>query len=486
LVTKSSGDSPFIIRSQMPEIYRTASHLKKNSPEEALGSIRSAYRILEDHPDTSWRIKFLKLESDIHFKLGDNLKSLELARQGLQKNQLLDDELTVSDLMYNIGRAGFRIGRLDLGLEMLIRATDIYRRLDCEGQLASTHILIGKSYRRLSEIPRATHHFYRALSIYEEMDDLAGVSSALNNIGIIDIMLNNTREARDAFQRVLSNRQQLEDRKGVAEALNNLGLVHLHCSRHSEAMECYRESLSIKREIHDRKGMANTLNNMGNVFNDMGEFDHAMSSYEEALEIKEKIGDRAGMARTLSNMGDLLFKLHRLDDAVRHLTESLQISRELSDTELMTINYGILYAIEKSREDFREALAYLKLKSQLMESVMDRDVERIVAEKKIVYAADRIEKDNEILRLKNEELSCSNRKLQDALRQISELSGLMPICPKCRRIRNDSGFWEEVEQYFIEHSAARFTHGLCPECIEVYYEGLRKLQRDADGMSGDG
>jgi hypothetical protein len=46
------------------------------------------------------------------------------------------------------------------------------------------------------------------------------------------------------------------------------------------------------------------------------------------------------------------------------------------------------------------------------------------------------------------------------------ITGLVPICAECKRIRNDQGAWEPVEQYVSEHSEARFTHGLCPHCLE--------------------
>jgi hypothetical protein len=61
--------------------------------------------------------------------------------------------------------------------------------------------------------------------------------------------------------------------------------------------------------------------------------------------------------------------------------------------------------------------------------------------------------------------------LQSALRNVKRLSGLIPICAGCKRIRNDKGYWEQVEQYIHEHSEAEFSHGLCPECLEQYYPG---------------
>lgn len=59
--------------------------------------------------------------------------------------------------------------------------------------------------------------------------------------------------------------------------------------------------------------------------------------------------------------------------------------------------------------------------------------------------------------------------LKDALEKIKKLSGLLPICSYCKNIRNDEGYWQRIEQYIRDHSEANFTHGICPECMKIFY-----------------
>lgn len=59
--------------------------------------------------------------------------------------------------------------------------------------------------------------------------------------------------------------------------------------------------------------------------------------------------------------------------------------------------------------------------------------------------------------------------LQHALEQVKLLSGLLPICASCKKIRDDKGYWERIEVYISGHSEATFTHGLCPECMPRYF-----------------
>ena len=57
-------------------------------------------------------------------------------------------------------------------------------------------------------------------------------------------------------------------------------------------------------------------------------------------------------------------------------------------------------------------------------------------------------------------------KLEDALSRVKQLQGLLPICAYCKKIRDDKNYWQQVEQYITDHSEAKFSHSICPECYE--------------------
>jgi hypothetical protein len=66
------------------------------------------------------------------------------------------------------------------------------------------------------------------------------------------------------------------------------------------------------------------------------------------------------------------------------------------------------------------------------------------------------------------------RELQTALTEAKTLSGLLPICASCKKIRDDSGYWNHLEAYFESHSDASFTHGICPDCARKLYPDLKE------------
>jgi uncharacterized membrane protein YciS (DUF1049 family) len=67
--------------------------------------------------------------------------------------------------------------------------------------------------------------------------------------------------------------------------------------------------------------------------------------------------------------------------------------------------------------------------------------------------------------------------LKESIAREKRLIGLIPICANCKKIRNDKGYWEQVEIYVREHSDARFSHGICPECAQALYGDI--LGKDA-------
>ncbi len=74
------------------------------------------------------------------------------------------------------------------------------------------------------------------------------------------------------------------------------------------------------------------------------------------------------------------------------------------------------------------------------------------------------------------EISEQNEQLEQALQEIKALKGLLPICSHCKQIRDDKGYWHQIEEYISTHSETEFSHGICPDCFEKYYAEYNTVQ----------
>jgi len=71
-----------------------------------------------------------------------------------------------------------------------------------------------------------------------------------------------------------------------------------------------------------------------------------------------------------------------------------------------------------------------------------------------------------------ENLEKKNQELNRALSEVKTLRGLLPICSSCKKIRDDKGYWNQIEGYIGEHSEVEFSHGLCPDCAKRLYPDI--------------
>ncbi len=76
------------------------------------------------------------------------------------------------------------------------------------------------------------------------------------------------------------------------------------------------------------------------------------------------------------------------------------------------------------------------------------------------------------LKAKNTRLEQLNRELQNALKEIKILKGIIPICSYCKKIRDDKGYWTQIEAYLAEYTDAEFSHGICRECAAKHYPDM--------------
>ena len=87
----------------------------------------------------------------------------------------------------------------------------------------------------------------------------------------------------------------------------------------------------------------------------------------------------------------------------------------------------------------------------------------------------RIKRAEDALREKEKEQEHLIAELREALAEIKTLKGFIPICASCKKIRDDQGYWNQLEAYISKHTDAVLSHGMCPECAEKYREKIKQL-----------
>ncbi len=110
------------------------------------------------------------------------------------------------------------------------------------------------------------------------------------------------------------------------------------------------------------------------------------------------------------------------------------------------------YADEKTLASAKKSAPYAYLKKPVRLDDLERSLEIALYRSSI---------DRENIKL--------IKKLEKALAEVKTLRGLMPLCSNCKKIRDDEGYWDELEDYIEKHSEGRFSHGICPKCFDSLY-----------------
>jgi two-component system cell cycle response regulator len=130
-------------------------------------------------------------------------------------------------------------------------------------------------------------------------------------------------------------------------------------------------------------------------------------------------------------------------------------------------------------------LSNLKLRRGVAKRTSEMGLEIFFAGKKYYISSEKMQivdllfSTYEAVIQKNIELKRLNTELKNAADNIRVLKGLIPICANCKKVRNDDGFWEQVEVYVRDHSEADFSHSMCPACLAEFYPNV-KLEEKKD------
>jgi tetratricopeptide (TPR) repeat protein len=364
-----------------------------------------------------------------------------------------------------LGTVNQEAGNFAEAMSYCRKSMEISEKLEDKNGMASVHGIMASSYRSQGMIDKALEHYHESLRRKQECgagkDELA---LCYLNIGACYSSLLRLDLAQSSYEYSRKIWEESGNRAKLAYIYNNMGSVYGKKEELDKAQEYFQKALDIREDLGDKKGIASTLCNLGSLQQNLGDNISALDFFTRSLEQFEEIGNKRGIAYTCNCLGGLHIILGRLDEAEELISRGLSITRKLKikDCEILCLeNITDLY---EAKGDLQQVVVYFReLKICLEEYLNEKSMDK-VAGLQVQFETEKKEKEAEICRLKNLELSRKNDQLRDALAHVKKLQGLLPICASCKKVRDDDGYWKQIEFYISEHSDAQFTHGICPEC----------------------
>ncbi len=357
----------------------------------------------------------------------------------------------------------------------------------------------------------------KAMALYKAQNNLDGQAKVLSIQGYTYFVTGNYPKAIDSLLISLQLARETANLAQQGRTLSFLATAYNYSGDEEKSVETFEKSIEISSRVNDEITLALTYNNMAMGFSEMGKNDEALNCSQKSLKLCDKLGldglkipfldtigniymeikdytqaekyfsDVINQLRnsnlfqhvhmvSLLNLGRIHLELGKEESAISYLIHALKIAEEMdSKLEQFRIHRLLSESYEKKTE-FKESLLHYKKFQSIEKMVYNQEGFEKIQNLELAHKKETAVKEAEIYQLKNvelkqkmKEMSRLNSELQKAFDEIKTLKGIIPICSGCKKIRDDSGYWNRIESYIQKHSEAEFSHGMCPECLDEYY-----------------
>ena len=461
--------------------------------------------------EAAWYLGDLDLASRLAVRACDVARSL-----GNQEHEFMALVIVAS----SDRRRGKPLEAVKHGQRLLEIATGPRERVQALNSLAMT-------YREMEDLPTALETYLEALRVCEELPRDRALGTLLANIGRVYALMGQSKEAIQNTEESLAVMREFGVERDGAYVLYNLGSYLLeaekydqalgHLEEASETLESLGEEGQVPIFIHSEMAIALVF---------LGREEEALERSSQALSQALEKGNEAWLLKARLAEAKVQYQLGRLRVAQRQLETAVLLSESLDRQFQLAESLEQLSVIHEEQGELKIALDYFRRSAEIQERLVGENhqkqfaewrarlnfakAERQLAEsettKKLQEAKlerQRIQRNSLLsstvllillclgvlvsyrrqrgtllaLADAHELLNIKKKKIEKALAQVSLLSGLLPICASCKSIRNDDGYWQMIEDYISDHSEAEFSHGICPDCAEEFYPGLKTQER---------
>jgi tetratricopeptide (TPR) repeat protein len=336
-------------------------------------------------------------------------------------------------------------------------------------------------YQDWGQYGRAEARLKEAVAMAGMSGDQAIFGYALNTLALVYVDTRQFALAYETIDRSLAAYSSGSPQISVVDSLGGWrlnaaarGEALLRQGRAREALPLLDSLAAMGKENGNIRSRARALLLMGEGHAQLGELPVARSRLMESLELSRSVEQRVFMLQAFEALSQVE---ERAGNSVASL-RALRAATAMRDTIFDRSTAERLTAEEdrEERERQREETTRLREAQQAQAAIIERQrvtgllgLAVFVLVAILVYQLVRF---NRLGRAREEALAATNTQLRTALNDVRTLSGLIPICANCKRVRDDQGYWQAVESYISTHSDATFSHAICQSCGPTLYGEL--------------
>ncbi len=432
-------------------------NIKKNVTLEELMAEVASMKTVHEKAD-----KFIEIM--IPLSRIDQKLCVDFAKKAIEfadKEDLIDLRI---DAISRIAYSKIVMGDLDETIQL---CEGEISKLNGENQEILKAILydrIAYAYYRKTEFTTALEYIYRGIDINEKHQQRENLGSNYQLLGIILLSTGERDKAMKSFKTALDIFSEIGDDNGLSSSYNNIGVFYRDKEEYEVALDYFKKAL-----FHSTKAgveSAPIQDNFGICYRGLGDYEKALEAQYKALELREKSGDERAIASTLVFIGEIYRDMGQYDRAIEYMKKGYDLAVKINWQNSILRASQELVRVYQLIGDFEKALEYHKIFHDAESSYIDAELREKVREMNIKFETERKEKEAEIYRLKNVELTQAKERIEE---QHIELEKAYQKLEQISRIDPLTGIWNR--RYFTElvqeecnrseRSGKPFSIGIC-------------------------
>jgi tetratricopeptide (TPR) repeat protein len=402
-----------------------------------------------------------------------------------QLRKAIHDTVGLARVLNSIGSSHYHEGNYGPALEAYLQSLALRRAIGDQRGVAITLANIGKTYQDWHQYERAVLVFLDGVNAAEASGNAAALGYTLHSLGTGQIDIGQYAEARvsfgrsmEAYSRTGPHRTPIDSTSGWALNALALGKLDVIEGRPRQAIARFDSVLARATLAGTVRGEIESRLALGSARLANREPAKAVAEYERALALARPLELRAMQLDALDGMASAEEARGNASAALTHLRAHRALADSVFDRS--SAHRVLAMELEIQAEKALRTNAALLLAQRLQDESLGRQrlVTALSSALLVLVAAlaamfwrfSRIaRRQSRALEQSNAELGAANEELRTALADVRTLSGFIPICAHCKRVRDDDGYWKAVETYISSRSDASFSHAICHTCGPVLY-----------------
>lgn len=311
-----------------------------------------------------------------------------------------------------LGLIYHKLGNLNYFLGNYKQSTKLYEiSLKYKLQIGDEHAAavlysnLGVIYTFFNDYVAAVKSLYLGLAIFEKLEDDFWIGNIYINKGKIFRDLGDNEEAINAYNKALKINLKLNNQKTISEIRNNIGNTYFSLGEYRKAEFEHNQALKYRMSVNDSNNIAYSFSNLGDIFKEKRNFKKANNYYAEALSIFVKLQEKRGLALLYFNLGELKYLENDYQTSKQLLKEGLVLASSLGLKEVLKKSYEILSSIYSELKEFPLAYEFVMKMIRIDKEIAKSDKAKLIAQISMNAEIEKIGKEAEMEREKNEELT---------------------------------------------------------------------------------